>query len=566
MMLDIKEKVAGVDLKKLLELANAKPILACETDGFILKAAIASKKADSIEIVAIGESKATNFKEAVADILAQAQQQKLALPKQAILVSPSVVPALLDLPVDPEKPRADKEMFELVRWEMEPLLAQQIGIWSIGAILLGRGNICENQRQEIALKAKTAGIRAGVRFGELAVELDFVSRQEIDEALELQVLLQEVGQEIECAWCLGATEDEQQPPVWLASAVSCGVRDRWATAFDSNGVSLNWMYPIIGASTLALSGEALGEPVLEIHQNQVACITANEKGISGLRMVTFAGDTLAVSDCIEVSHELMRHHMKTIWADGLVADKSDVLQQLEERLERNLSVLVSPTAGVSAALAGAVERVFVNAKNEFIAPVRAKPPAPPIYKQPRNIVIFIVTLLFLLPLGSELSFYLTRDEKMQEEAALIQKLAKIESASQLIGGKNASAKTAQQRLDMIESKLVGAEKGSAVLQFSWSARQQFVEGLLNRLETSVNEDVVIDSVDESEKNGVFIRAWSLSEESAQQFIQKMAMPINGWSLTVEDQSVQFASGRLGLDGFTVMLHLRPNNKQNKGDG
>jgi hypothetical protein len=104
------------------------------------------------------------------------------------------------------------------------------------------------------------------------------------------------------------------------------------------------------------------------------------------------------------------------------------------------------------------------------------------------------------------------------------------------------------------------------LQFSWSARQQFVEGLLNRLETSVNEDVVIDSVDESEKNGVFIRAWSLSEESAQQFIQKMAMPINGWSLTVEDQSVQFASGRLGLDGFTVMLHLRPNNKQNKGDG
>ena len=334
MMLDIKEKVAGVDLKKLLELANAKPILACETDGFILKAAIASKKADSIEIVAIGESKATNFKEAVADILAQAQQQKLALPKQAILVSPSVVPALLDLPVDPEKPRADKEMFELVRWEMEPLLAQQIGIWSIGAILLGRGNISENQRQEIALKAKTAGIRAGVRFGELAVELDFVSRQEIDEALELQVLLQEVGQEIECAWCLGATEDEQQPPVWLASAVSRGVRDRWATAFDSNGLSLNWMYPTIGASTLALSGEALGEPVLEIHQNQVACITANEKGISGLRMVTFAGDTLAVSDCIEVSHELMRHHMKTIWADGLVADKSDVLQQLEERLDR----------------------------------------------------------------------------------------------------------------------------------------------------------------------------------------------------------------------------------------
>jgi len=566
MMLDIKEKLAGVDLKKLLELANAKPILACETDGFILKAAIATKKADSIEIVAIGESKATSFKEAVADILAQAQQQKLALPNQAILVSPSVVPALLDLPVDPEKPRADKEMFELVRWEMEPLLAQQIGIWSIGAILLGRGNISENQRQEIALKAKTAGIRAGVRFGELAVEFGFVSRQEIDEALELQVLLQEVGQEIECAWCLGATEDEQQPPVWLASAVSRGVRDRWATAFDSNGVSLNWMYPTIGASTLALSGEALGEPVLEIHQNQVACITANEKGISGLRMVTFAGDTLAVSDCIEVSHELMRHHMKTIWADGLVADKSDVLQQLEERLERNLSVLVSPKTGVSAALAGAVERVFVSAKNEFIAPVRAKPPAPPIYKQPRNIIIFIVSLLFLLPLGCELSFYLTRDEKMQEEAALIQKLAKIESASQLIGGKNASAKTAQQRLDMIESKLIGAEKGTAVLQYSWSARQQFVEGLLNRLESSVNEDVVIDFVDESEKNGVFIRAWSLSEESAQQFIQKMAMPINGWSLTVKDQSVQFARGRLGLDGFTVMLSLRPNNKQNKGDG
>jgi len=565
-MLDIKEKLAGVDLKKLLELANAKPILACETDGFILKAAIATKKADSIEIVAIGESKATSFKEAVADILAQAQQQKLALPNQAILVSPSVVPALLDLPVDPEKPRADKEMFELVRWEMEPLLAQQIGIWSIGAILLGRGNISENQRQEIALKAKTAGIRAGVRFGELAVEFGFVSRQEIDEALELQVLLQEVGQEIECAWCLGATEDEQQPPVWLASAVSRGVRDRWATAFDSNGVSLNWMYPTIGASTLALSGEALGEPVLEIHQNQVACITANEKGISGLRMVTFAGDTLAVSDCIEVSHELMRHHMKTIWADGLVADKSDVLQQLEERLERNLSVLVSPKTGVSAALAGAVERVFVSAKNEFIAPVRAKPPAPPIYKQPRNIIIFIVSLLFLLPLGCELSFYLTRDEKMQEEAALIQKLAKIESASQLIGGKNASAKTAQQRLDMIESKLIGAEKGTAVLQYSWSARQQFVEGLLNRLESSVNEDVVIDFVDESEKNGVFIRAWSLSEESAQQFIQKMAMPINGWSLTVKDQSVQFARGRLGLDGFTVMLSLRPNNKQNKGDG
>ena len=57
------------------------------------------------------------------------------MPKTVALVSANAVNAIVDLPVTPDKSRPKAQMNEMVRWELEPHMAQQNELWMIGAIV-----------------------------------------------------------------------------------------------------------------------------------------------------------------------------------------------------------------------------------------------------------------------------------------------------------------------------------------------------------------------------------------------------------------------------------------------
>lgn len=535
-----------------LKQRKSQSILACESDGFHLQAVIASVEDGVLSVSKPVESSAIVFKEAVADVVEQLQQTGATIPKCAMLLTPSVVLALLNLPVDPAQPRTDDEMRELVRWEMEPLLAQQIGLWSIGAILQGRGHIDQSQREAIMARSRIAGTRGGARFGELAVELGLVNRSQVDEALELQTLLQEVDQELDCGWVVAAADEMQGGSGWLACAVSRGLRERWVQAFELNQLQLDYLYPAIAPSVMSLAEQSMTDPVLEIHHGLVACVTANANGISGLQVVPLSGDNLSVGDCMEVCHELMRQSMKTLWVHGDVSNHGIVIEQLQQRLEREILPLAVDQG--LAGLIGACQH-FLSVQLLPIARIQGKPPGPPLYKQTNFwlIAVAVITLLAIVTL--EVIDYSRHSAMQAEQQTLAIKLEKIESVRNKVGSRQQAAKTAKQRLDELQKQVQTVSSKLDMLQKRIPQRQRFIAGFMDSLLSSVSDELVIDSVTEAEDQVIVIKAWSLSEQGAQQFIKDLAAAMGRWEMDVRDEEVWSQSGRLGLAGYAVTLRL-----------
>src|SRR5690606_19169175 len=96
------------------------------------------------------------------------------------------------------------------------------------------------------------------RYGELAIEMGFVSQQQVDECLARQAWLRSESDEFSCGWVpqtvrreAGYEEelngDDGAYP-WLVSGANIGVMRQWGQAFAAHKVLLDEVYPLIGGA------------------------------------------------------------------------------------------------------------------------------------------------------------------------------------------------------------------------------------------------------------------------------------------------------------------------------
>lgn len=81
--------------------------------------------------------------------------------------------------------------------------------------------------------------------------------------------------------------------------------------------------------------------------------------------------------------------------------------------------------------------------------------------------------------------------------------------------------------------------------------------LLDALVASISDHAVIESIARDDESRVRVVAWSLTEPAAQQLAQRLNRTslIEEWCC--EESSLQAARGRLGLDGYRIVLTLAP---------
>ncbi len=118
-------------------------ILAVESNGFTLRAAVVCADGDEIRVRQVEESQKSDPYEALTEVIENLDRAKI--PASAILLVPEASAAILELPVDPKAPRPAAEMQELVRWELESQIVRNIGTAPIGEILVGRGYLTYEQ-------------------------------------------------------------------------------------------------------------------------------------------------------------------------------------------------------------------------------------------------------------------------------------------------------------------------------------------------------------------------------------------------------------------------------------
>ncbi len=280
-------------------------LLAFQSGSFGLRGAIIRNARHSAVLGAAAESRNVDFTRAIAEVVEQLKKLHKSLPKQAILVTPSVISSIIELPVSPLRPRSDDEMRELIRWELEGTLTQQNKHWLIGSMLVERGYLTPYQRDEIVEELQVRQSQGGqdglLRFGDLAVQLNYISKEQLEECFVLQGKLIAVDDDLAYGWqaeepqvlqglsdeaLLSAADDGDSAHKWLVSGMSKSVRSRWVGAFNLNGIKLQAFYPSVGSSFSILSQRCVDQQqaLIEIHQEQLAFIGGTPSSVSEIRV------------------------------------------------------------------------------------------------------------------------------------------------------------------------------------------------------------------------------------------------------------------------------------------
>lgn len=250
-------------------------LLAWDING--LQAALFAADGQQGSLLAQAGSTLPSFAEALDEILSELQRQNPIRPQRVALAARQILPAVVNLPVAPDKPKPPAQMRELVQSDLEPVLAEFGSLWSIGALLQARGHLSPEDRERIMIEEslRREGKHTPLRYGETALELGLIDRATLDACLETQEQLQHLDSTIVSGW-RGRIEDGQA--LWLACGVGQETYQEWREVLAGRGLQLTAGLPLawlLSESEVIESGrkESTSTSVaLELHREEVVAV------------------------------------------------------------------------------------------------------------------------------------------------------------------------------------------------------------------------------------------------------------------------------------------------------
>lgn len=569
-------------------------LLVCETDGFSLRGAVLSRSGNEVTVVHSAQSRAPGMDEAVAELVGRLKSAGWRGGK-AVLLTPGVVPALLELPVDPKKPRPVEQMEDLVRWEMEPMLMQHTTLWSVGRILVGLGYLTEEQARAVIDmqqgRGKPGGAEADLeiysfkRFGDLAIELGYIERKQLDECLVRQEWLKTDGEDTACGWVAQDNPAHAENPGshrWLTCAVSRALMQRWTAVFSRQGVRLQGLYPLAGCAATMLGEGDASRLLLESHAGLVTATNILSGSITGFHMqqASLSGPLEA---CLEAYHALTPPEPETIWLAAVKEESGDLPAQLEQMLGREVRALpgsAQPEAidNVTPGMLGAARHALGLSGLNRCCDVPVGGPRKPAWQR-LEVRAIAASLLLLLCLGAaEIALQVRMELATAKKARVDKEAATLDASVAGIQDEIGRVKKQQESLQAKRDELTRAEARIRFFGEELPERAAFVQSLLSSLEQSVTDEVVIDRIEEipvakpgiaaintmtasaaagniAATGGFFLHGWALNETAAQQFVQAIKNAMQPWGMAVQEVSVIAQAGRLGLQGNAVKLRI-----------
>lgn len=579
----MKSRLFAPLLEKLAALRPTKPLLVCETDGFTLRAALLARTKGEIQVLHAAQSRQGDMAKALTEVVATLEKQGWQAGGQALLLTPDVVTALLELPADPKKPKPLTQMEELVRWEMEPLLLQQGSVWSVGSILVGLGYLNEGQAREI-IKEQQLRSRTPVqrlehldfnpnvleaknqfkRFGDLAVELGYITPAQLDDCLARQGHLKADDDEYLFGWAAqsaGERQDEQDTFAWLASGVSKRVLRQWVELFAAYGIRLDALYPLAGCAVAHLETLADGDVLLDANAGMVAAMKFH-----GSRMVMLNNRhsvmTGTLETCLEAWELLQPSEIGDFWLAASGADSDKLLESLEAVLDRKLKALPNLDNGkangdamtIGASMLGAALHTWRMTGHRFCCEVLTVGPQPPFWKRREVRLGAAGITAVLLILAAEVSLQVSQYLQETETGRLTAKLKQATQAAAKAQAEVDATKKVGEELASQTSKRDALQMQLDMVHVTLPERAALVHGLLEDLDRMTPDDVVLESIQETSGDGFRITAWALSDSAAQRYVKSFADTVRRWNQRVVDVTVDTQQGRLGLTGYS--LHFR----------
>ncbi|MDO9232754.1 MAG: hypothetical protein Q8N02_02810 [Methylotenera sp.] len=558
---------------KLPFFKSANTLLVCETDGLSLRGVVVARAAHSLSVLHVAESNLPDLEAAVADLIAQLRALGWK-DNNAILLNPAVTQALIELPVDPKAPREESQMHDLVHWEIEPQLMQQSAQWSLGRMLVALGYLTQEQAQAVHDTQQGRGKPAGTTvevyaykiFGDIALDLGYITRTQLDESLLRQEWLKGDLEQLSCNWLAqsGPKGEDAAGFHWMASALSRPLQLRWVAAFSRQSVRLQSIYPLLGCSVALLPAHE--DAVAMEVSNGASTLIGIRDGLAATVQTHFSETSDPLQACLENYHAIPYSVTSSVWL-GYFGKAADELQtRLSSALGVDVHLLPDAHAReylpqMTAGMLGAAMHTLGVTLNAQCCDIPAAGPRKPLFKRVEvRAGVLIATLLVLVMIAEVVLFVrqmqigevyarVTADEKKLNEA-----VKEVQTAIDGINQQKGQLLAQQNERLRLEARL-------RFFAEELPDRAVFVQALFAALENTVTESVVIDHIEEfspqatSPESGFNLTAWALSDEAAVRFVKSLKEAMLPWKIDVENVNLTEQQGRLKLNGYLVRLRL-----------
>jgi hypothetical protein len=500
-------------------------------------------------------------------------------PRHCYLAARFIVPARVDLPVDPEKPRPRLQMRELARAEMESAVSEAGAFWTIGAVLAARGLIGPEDRERIALELAVRREQSNVPtyFGQVACELGLIGKEDLQVTLHLQEKLQTLESTLVCGWT-GYRSEPGEPPVWLVSASGMTLWNRFESACKRRGLKLLGGLPLAWSVSEA-AGDALNrtalkvEPegwtderkhsriALEIHAEGVVAVLRHRGRVVSARVEGRMERGLAVDWLLRLVVD---------WrASGVNALEIVCLESGDEAAIKALFDDFSRQWGQSLQLRGAVATRHglleylagqYKARIEPLPLIRFGELPRPLWKRPGfwHLILPLSTLAIVIGLGvqqrAEIKKVQTRMDLAELEAKRATNLKSSEAG--VILEAQRSKKELKDLRKQLARRLPEVERLRSIENMT-----THLPRLLRALARNISDDLVLEVVRNGKGGGnfgnVMVIGWANDYGNAQAFASRMQGGLAGFGYSVVQTDVRAGSGRDGKPGYFVSFWLIP---------
>ncbi len=541
----------------------SKPLLVLVTDGFGLLAAIVEEKDSEIHIAAAARSDYTDPAEALIEVSGKLTFKYKQFPKQAIVIHAHAIPSILELAIDNIDALERSKIQELVRWEMESVFSDLVPHDNLGWLMIGLGYINERTRDELVrkLEAENSAGQKKIRIGEMAIRENYLTREQLETCLKTQDQLQLQDQRIKCGW---SAQRNTQPVRWVSTAISNGIHEKWVNAFCAikgraigGKTKLKRFYPFIGTASVQLPA-VYGEDdcyVLELHRAYLAMMTYREGCLVQCLTLECSGDTpglgdvehlLKNSDTLEGSdvNVLVTHPDRHYLLGQLDELKLFQFKPLEKEVARPRHLPAEISSAEAILIAGAAHS-YAGSNDQLLVPVQGEEPPPPVYRRPEA-SFGAVAVVMLICMGlSQLYF----SWNLAKSGSRLDKLEEQYDRQQLIKKDLANSKKLQSQITSTRNKYNQLLALKSLMETVLVERQKFTGNFLDIIARNLNDNLVIDSINETDWNKFVIEGWALDQPSIDLYSTNLSRDLNKWDMYIAENPSSLGRNRSGIGGY-----------------
>ncbi len=551
---------------------RANRLLLIESRGFGINAYLVERAGDNVELLHFVCNNHHEPDISLNDICVQLKRDGYVLPKKALLISGATTTALLPLPIEDDNKLSDKQMLELVRWEMEPLFTEHIAHWSIGGLLIASGYLTEPQRKQLLIelgeqKERMAG-RGGLaptRFGELGIQAGFITQAQLDECLSLHEKNQMIDPAIDCSWSDQSVSSPNQGGLWLCSAISLPIRQQWLAAFEQQKIFLAGIYsqhhsavsqlPVVNDTQLLLVINVSLVTVIQVKNNLI--ITSKQHRCSDYALTT--------DDIIVLLSEFIEKGLQQIFYSGHHANIATFKSELEAQTQCKMTCLdnvldisqrvTKPFSG-DAAIMGAARHYFYKFSSSQNSVITGTPPPPPWYRETAVQAALMLGVLGMAVGINELHYWYTEKQTLAEVQQNELAVEKIEGINATLNSKNTEYNKLKANKEQREEELMLLTNRKQGLNSVLLKRQEFITQLLPLISRSINELIILNQVNENTWYHFEITGWASDQLAIDKFNQELTGQLGQWGMQITDNSSQ-AQDNYGTRGYQFTMSLAP---------